>query len=136
MNKTKTTLVAILTLLLGILTGNQVANTVGQAQTGISTRVATSSTRSVGAASITHILSASLGCDSRIISTTADPIILSFGSTTADGVLSATSTLLMGQGHIQPASTTVAYDSGLYGCGVVQARGQGATTTITVSETK
>ena len=136
MNKTKTILVTILTLLLGILTGNQVSNTVGQAQTGISTRMATSSTRSVGGATVTHILSASLGCDSRIITTAADPIILSFGSTSPDGATSGTSTLQLSQGHLQAASTTSTYDSGLFGCGVVQARGNGATTTITVSETK
>lgn len=52
-------------------------------------------------------------CTARIISTTASPIMITF--TDAQGKLpSAVS------GFLQPASTTVAYDGGIYGCGAVR----------------
>ena len=66
-------------------------------------------------------------CSARIITTVASAIMLSFGqmsSTTPSGTI----------GHLQAASTTVAYDSGLYGCGLVTAYAF-SSTTITLTET-
>lgn len=68
------------------------------------------------------------GCAARIITTVATPIMLEFtiaASTTASGTV----------GHLQAASTTVAYDGGIYGCGLWTVFAFG-TTTITVTETK
>jgi hypothetical protein len=39
-------------------------------------------------------------------------------------------------GHLQAASTTVVYDSGLYGCGAVKIYGFDANSVITVTETR
>lgn len=66
-------------------------------------------------------------CSARVITTTAQPIMLSF-TTNSSTTVSAT------VGHYQAASTTIAYDSGLYGCGYWTAYAFG-TTTITLTET-
>lgn len=52
------------------------------------------------------------GCVSRIITTATSSI-----SFTIDGTYNPTGQGSGGFGHIQEASTTVAYDSGLWGCG-------------------
>ena len=67
-------------------------------------------------------------CAARIISTVGQPIMISFAS------LSST-TLSQTSGYIQAASTTVAYDGGLYGCGYMTIRGLIASTTINVAQT-
>lgn len=71
-------------------------------------------------------------CASRVITTYANPIMLNFSTSTSQ----ATSTNLLSgaKGHLQAASSTIAYDSGLYGCDWLAAYGFTATTTITVSE--
>lgn len=97
------------------------------APSGLPATMATSSTIVVGTSSITTLFADNLMCSSRVISTVAQPIMLSFGamsSTTPSGTI----------GHYQAASTTVAYDSGIYGCGLVSAYGFNASTTITKSE--
>ncbi len=67
-------------------------------------------------------------CADRIVSTTNQPIMLQ--------VSSAASTSLNGSNGIwQGASTTVAYDGGLYGCGYWSFYSY-ASTTITVVETR
>jgi hypothetical protein len=61
-----------------------------------------------------------LNCASRIVSTGISAVVLTFGGTSSS---TATSTLKVGSpylgGHLQLASTTVAYDSGIYGCGFI-----------------
>lgn len=71
---------------------------------------------------------ATSSCVARIITTVASPIMLTFSD--VQGVVP--SAIL---GHLQPASTTVAYDSGLYGCGAVRAYSF-TTATVTVSESR
>ena len=92
---------------------------------GIFSRVATSSTISVGIQQNKTLFTNKNSCSSRIISTTAQPIMLSFHSD-----IVPTSMI----GHYQAASTSVAYDGDVYGCGVVSAFGSVASTTITISE--
>lgn len=78
-------------------------------------------------------------CTSRVISTVGKPIMLKFATTSeaAIGTGSASSSvpILWGYaGHVQGASTTVAYDSGIYGCPFVGAYGFDATTSIMITE--
>ena len=69
-------------------------------------------------------------CKARVVTTRgSSAIMLSFGDTTGFG-----STTLSGTaGHLQLASTTVVYDSGLYGCGRMTAFGW-SSSTVTISE--
>lgn len=67
-------------------------------------------------------------CKSRVITTSASPIMISFDDTTGFG----STTISGAAGHLQAASTTVAYDSALYGCGLMSAFAF-SSTTITVS---
>ena len=71
-------------------------------------------------------IATSTSCNSRIISTTASPIMLTMGDQA--GLRPNGST-----GYIQAASTTVAYDGGLFGCGAVFVFSF-TTATITVSD--
>lgn len=69
------------------------------------------------------------GCAARVISTDFQPVRISFAS------LSST-TLSTSVGVYQAASTTVAYDASVYGCGYVTVRGLNASTTIQLVETR
>lgn len=90
---------------------------------------ATVATTSPAAVSTTVIpLFATSSCSSRIITTYVSPVMLTF-SDYAGQVPTGTF------GHLQAASTTVAYDSGLYGCGLVKAYSFAAQT-ITTTETR
>ena len=91
----------------------------------IFSRVATSSTIVVGTQQNKTLFTNKNICSSRVISTTGQAIMLSFHSD-----ISPTSMI----GHYQAASTSVAYDSDVYGCGAVSAFGNVASTTITTSE--
>lgn len=94
--------------------------------TVIPARIATTSQAAVTSTASTIIATSS--CSSRIISTVASPIMLTF--TDNQGAI-PTGVF----GHIQAASTTVVYDAGLYGCGAVKAYSFTAAT-ITVAETR
>jgi hypothetical protein len=97
------------------------------APNGLRAVLATTSTQIVGPQSINKLFSADNTCNSRVITTYANPIMLSFdalSSTSPSGI----------NGHLQPASTTVAYDSALYGCGLWSAWGFTASTSPTISE--
>lgn len=59
-------------------------------------------------------IAATSTCSARIVSTTASPIMLGF---TAKAGTTTTATV----GLLQAASTTVAYDSGIYGCNQLSA---------------
>lgn len=70
---------------------------------------------------------AQINCASRVVTTKGDSaIMLSFGALSS-------STLSGSAGHWQGASTTVAYDGGIYGCGLLSALGY-SSTTVTTSE--
>lgn len=67
-------------------------------------------------------------CAARVISTGQQAILISFAS------MSST-TLTTSNGFWQAASTTVAYDGGLYGCDYMTIRGLTASSSINVMET-
>ncbi len=106
----------------------------GSAPAGMKTIVASSTVKAiVGPQAPTAIFSATVDCTSRVITTYANPIMLTFAtSTDLDQTVKPTAIF----GHYQAASTTVAYDSGLYGCDLWQAYGYTATDTISISEFK
>lgn len=90
---------------------------------------ATSATTTPAAVTTTaSTIFATSTCTSRVISTVASPIMLTF--TDAEG---KTPTGVFG--HLQAASTTVAYDAEIYGCGAVKAYSF-VTSTITVTENR
>ena len=112
----------------------------GQATSGLSAVMASSSPIAVGALAVT--LFPASACTARIVSTVGGAIMLSFGeaSTTfnggADSGYGVASTTLSGiVGHVQAASSTVVYDSGIYGCGLVSAiSGTNGVEIVTVAE--
>lgn len=81
-------------------------------------------TQVVGATSINTIFPAKNMCATRVISTVGSPIRLSF-----DSDLTPT----INVGILQAASTTVNYQSDVYGCGIVRGFAE-ASTTITKTE--
>lgn len=69
-------------------------------------------TADVGPDTTTTLFADAADCKARIITTNNGAIWLSF-----DDDYLASTTLAAGVGHYQAASTTVAYESGIYGCG-------------------
>jgi len=120
---------AIITILVGFLglLGFNVVNNLGSA-TGIQSTVATSSFQVVTAGTAQRLFATSTLCSARIITTQAGAIKLTFSD-------------FLGQrptginGHIQTASTTVEYDSKIYGCNAVWVYPYG-TDTLTLTETR
>lgn len=99
----------------------------GAAEPGNPGTIATSTNINVPAGAVTVIASST--CTARIITTSpTSPIMLTFSD-----VLGQTPTATYG--HVQAASTTVVYDSGLYGCGRVKAFGWG-TSVITITDVR
>lgn len=97
----------------------------GSAPNGVIAQVSTTTTKSIGKHAATTVYASSTQCTSRIISTNQSAINLSF-----DTAFTPTNST----GTFQPASTTVAYDSGIYGCGITTAIAETATSTITIVE--
>lgn len=95
---------------------------------GIEASMATSTAYNLSANTVTSVAATS-SCAARIVSSGASAINLQFGdqsgSTLTGSVFTAT----------QNASTTVAYDSGQYGCGLVRAYAYAASKII-ISETR
>ena len=120
MNKLEKILILAVIVLVVFGVFNQTQQVKGAAFPGSYAYISTSSTRTVGPASNgTLIFTANDSCHSRVISVYKE-VTLSFASTT----FMPTATI----GHIQSASTTVAYDSGIYGCGEVWAYSFSSTT--------
>lgn len=91
--------------------------------TVIPASLATTSLMSVGPQNATTLMATS-SCTARIITTYGNPIMLTFSDYLNQ---SPTATF----GHLQAASTTVVYDAGEVGCGLVKAYGYTASTSIT-----
>lgn len=102
-------------------------NVKASAVPGLRAVLATSSMQVVGPQSINRLFATSTQCTSRVITTNGNAINISFDSLSSTSP-SATS------GHYQAASTTVAYDAGIYGCGLWSAYGFTASTSATLSE--
>lgn len=79
------------------------------APSGLPANVYTESSVSLGTTA-TQLAATTTNCSSRVVSTGVSPIMLTF--TAANGTTTSGSV-----GAWQAGSTTVAYDSGLYGCG-------------------
>lgn len=120
-------------ILAGILMLKPLYQAEGSAFTGTRAFLQTATTTAVGPQDGEDTIFASNEtCNARVVTTRGDSaIMLSFGDKT-NGDFSST-TLSGTVGHLQLASTTVVYDSGLYGCGrwTVYAW---ASSTLTVSE--
>lgn len=78
----------------------------------------------VGTQEVKTLFSSRDLCGNRVVSTAGQAIMLTFDGSAPTG----------SAGHIQAASTTVAYAAETFGCGVIKAYGQIASTTITTSE--
>lgn len=107
----------------------------GSALNGIQAVLATTSTINIGPGTNKNMLFVENSvCTSRVISTGPNAIMLSF--TRANLANTATTTANPGPtiGFQQLASTTVVYDSGVWGCPAVSAYGFVASTTATISE--
>lgn len=100
--------------------------TFGSAPSGLPAILATSTSITVGTTASNAIATSS--CAARIITSRAQPLMLTFGDYSNQ---TPTGTF----GHLQAASTTVVYDSGQFGCGLVKVYAFAADT-ITVTETR
>ena len=137
-SKIKSTLIGLLVLILGLLTGNQVSE-LGGSPGNLASDFSTSSTVQISNDSVVVLFPTSTPaglCASRVIATNSDVILIRFSPVEADG-RSATTSLQNRQGFVQLASTTVNYDSSVYGCGAWIVTGSdSATTSITITEFK
>lgn len=118
-------IVAMALVFLGlVISQNQVY---GSAPSGLKADLATTSQISLTTTAIS--LMATSSCSARVVSTTNKPIMLTFSDyagQTPTGVF----------GVLQAASTTVVYDSGQYGCGLVKGISFDATSNITVIDVR
>lgn len=99
----------------------------GSAPSGLAGTVATSTlTYAIGTSA--NVAFATSTCAARIITTTTGAVMLTF----TDGQTPTAVT-----GHLQLASTTVAYDGGQYGCGEVNViSATGATSNISLTDVR
>ena len=104
-------------------------DSLGSSFTGSAATLSTATTTTVGPQANTTIFSKTTSCTSRIITTNFTAIFFTTGDVTGFG----STTLANGNGLTQAASTTVAYDSGIYGCGRWTAEAV-ASTSITIVE--
>jgi hypothetical protein len=95
---------------------------------GLPATVATTSNWGVGPQLANSIFATST-CSARIVTTRENPVRIVFSD--VEGRI-PTATV----GHLQLSSTTVAYDSGIVGCGLMRIFGVYASSTITVTETR
>ena len=88
----------------------------GGSTPGTPSTLATSSIKAIGPQVNIELFSSNNSCTSRVISAQTQPVMLAFGDDTGTGGISSTS-LSQTIGHIQAGSSTVSYDSSIYGCG-------------------
>lgn len=126
------TLLALgLLVLAGVLFTQQTNTAQGSAFTGQPAYLQIATTTAVGPDTKKQLFAENGYCRARVITTHASNLFLLFGDP-GNGDLSST-TLSGTTGHLQLASTTVAYDSGIYGCGKWWSLAQ-ASTSVTLSE--
>lgn len=101
---------------------------VGSAPSGLSAFVASSTVRNLTTSPSLLMATSSSNCSARIITTASSTVFLTFSDRYTQPVSSS-------NGHIQLASTTVAYDSGIYGCDAINVISLGIQT-VTVTETR
>ena len=103
---------AVIVLGTGVYLGSYKKSSLGSAPNGVQATIASSTNVSFVAATA-KVAIATSSCTARIISTTNSAIMITFSdynNTAPTGIL----------GVWQAASTTVGYDSGIYGCGLVK----------------
>ena len=98
-------------LLFAFVLSSKPAN--ASAPNGLPATMASTSAQTVGTTPSTPVFATSTGCAARIIGTASSSIMVTFTDKFGDVPNAA-------NGLWQGASTTVAYDSGLYGCGAVK----------------
>lgn len=103
----------------------------GQATSGIPSTLAIATTTAVGPQVNKTIFSANSLCTARVIGTAGSAVMITLGDPVNGDVSSTTLTSMVG--FTQTASTTIVYDSGIYGCGRWSAYGI-ASSTITTTE--
>lgn len=119
----------VLAVILAIMYLSSTFQVKAATQPGIAAFVATSSNITLPAATAISVFATST-CAARIVSTQVMPVMLTFSDITNQ---SPTGSF----GLLQAASTTVAYDASLYGCGLVKIVGGGiGATLISVYETR
>ena len=136
----QTTSLGIVTLILFVFmyVFSDIQKAESESPSGTESRLDSATTTTIGpdgtdGGNAVTIFSKTTDCDARVITTRGNSaIMLSFGEVAGTGEISS-STLSGAAGHLQLASTTVEYNSGVYGCGRWSAYAW-STTTITVSE--
>lgn len=132
-------LIGFLVLAMGAFLYAPAQTALGGAFPGTASRVSTATTTTVGPQGSgvvkTQIFASNVQCKSRVISTDGTSAIrISFNDIPTAGNVGST-TVGASVGTIQLASTTVAYDSGIYGCATWNAWAY-ASTTLTLTETQ
>lgn len=128
----KSILVLALIGLIGVIVSFYFVNiATGSAPSGLPAILKIATTTVVGPQSNTELFPANPMCASRVISTVNQEITLIFADPSNGDVSSTTLSSIVG--HVQSASTTNAYDSGIYGCGRMFGHAS-ASTTITIAE--
>lgn len=122
------TLAIAIVFLAGVLLLKPFYQAFGEGWTPVHIQTATSTTVGVTAPVTLFADETSPTCHNRVVSTNHD-IRLSFDEVTGHG----SSTLSATVGHFQAASTSISYDSALFGCGQMTALAVSATTTATIS---
>lgn len=107
-------------------TQTDIAN--GNGYIGFPAHIQSATTTVVGPQSKITLFADVPDCKSRVVTTLGQPIRISFDDATGFG----STTIGSNVGHLQAASTTVAYESGIYGCGRFTAWAP-ASSTITIS---
>lgn len=113
LTKTLVSVVAIAAITVIAVLGQVAFTAFGAAPSGLPATVGTSTTRHLAAATPTLVFPTSTNCAARVITTASSTVMISF-SDKQSLVPSPTA------GHFQTGSTTVAYDSGIYGCDAVR----------------
>lgn len=133
-SKKTITLGVMFLLLIAVFIGQWSASFLPKANSaapnGTYTRWATSSLETVNnTAPVTIFATSTSACISRIITTDGEAIFIKFGD-------HAGFTLTKDDGHLQAASSTITYDSALYGCGMWQGMSATASTTVQITATE
>lgn len=114
--------VALIGLFVGFLAIRVGPVQLGAAPPGLSPTVASTTQFSIATAgAVRQIVGTSTQCSSRIVTTDANGVGLAFNDQPLD---------VRYIGHWQAASTTVAYDGEVFGCGVMRARVVASSTVI------
>ena len=110
-----TSLVLAVLLLVSVFVTYRTPVANGAQYPGLAARIATTSNPTVtNSSTLVFATTTSVQCSSRTITTYASPIMITFADVAGNGGPTGTF------GHLQPASTTVTYDSGLVGCGALR----------------